>query len=663
MLQCFCKNQKGVRQRRKSFVTDPKITGEECTFAITNRQLPLHDSKTSKRAQMTLSELPLAALTALLTSDSEHVLTASNSVRNDYKLGDSGWACQLTTQANEIWYFRSIASKHCDLKAISSTASSESSESDSWSANPHLSEQAQDWMTERLNAFGYRDTNVRIFVINNKRHGAVLAVLCNGHHLVASALQTWGNPPDSVVRDWQKQRINFPQSVRDCSTAETLVTVNGTLIPMIHLIDLLADASESINTASARGPRSISFENSAPNWPVGIADLARNDPLGPHSPEMASLSIFDAALKIPVGVKTISQRKKKSSYWNRAGIAAAGIGGLVAAIWLLNPKGEPVTSASKHPSQAKQVIDAQVSIAKPRGDDSGNAVTAPDDSEIALTLDPIPTLSDPAFAQPELTLESLLADLRPNTTKPIRLDALSASSIIAEVLSPAGTDASSSMPFPANEDSGESAETPVETDIKAIVIEGGVITLERPLKLRTAVSKETIAVGKFVLAKACRCDITFKVASELVVEPIESVTIEGVGRARWKIAIEDEEPELLVEIASRPGARWQVVASVGLRESRNASPILIGPRQAQNVGNRLVEYRQWIRASIEALRSARSNNRLRPNFDFTGEIKKLERQDSETEKAIDRLKVIERLSHYFFDSNDVHLQLTAVEKP
>ena len=609
---------------------------------------------------MTFAEMPLAALTALLTSDSEHVLMASNSVRNDYKIGDSGWACLLTTQANEMWYFRSIASNHCDLKAISSTASSES---DSWSANPHLSDQAQDWMTERLNAIGYRDTNVKICLVDSKSHGAVLAVLCNGLHLVASALQTWGNPPDSVVRDWQKQRINFPQSARDCSTAETLVTLNGTLIPLFDLIELLADVSESMNTASARDPRSISFEHPAPNWPVGIAELAHNDPLGPLSPEMASQSIFDAALTIPVGVKTISQVKKKSSHWNRAGIAAAGIGVLVAAVWLLSPKGEPVTASSKHPSKAKQVVDVKVSPSKPRGDDVGDAVTAPDDSEIALTLDPIPSLPNPAFAQPELTLESLLADLRPNTTKPIRLDALSASSIIAEVLSPAGTDASSSMPFPAKEDSGEMAETPVETDIKAVVQEGGVITLEHPIKLRAAVSKETIAVGKFVLAKACRCDITFKVASELVVEPIESVTIEGVGRARWKIAIEDEEPELLVEIASKPGARWQVVASVGLRESRNATPILIGPRQAQNVGNRLVEYRQWIRGSIEALRSARSNNRGRPNFDFTGELKKLDRQDSETEKAIDRLKVIARLSHYFFDSNDVQIQLTAVEKP
>jgi hypothetical protein len=627
---------------------------------MTNRQLPFHASKISKRAQMTLSELPLVTLTELFSKDSEHHSMASNIVKNGYRISDSGWACLLTTHATEMWYFRSIALNHCDLKAISSIASTVS---ESWLLNPQLSEQAQGWMIETFNAIGYRDPNAKLCVIASKNHGTVLSVKCNRLQLVATVLQTWGNPPDSVVRDWEKQRNSFPLSARNCNTAETLVSESGTLIPLCQLVDLLADATAPINAANGLGPRSNPFVDPAPNWPIGIAVPPRKVSLGPHSPELASPLLIESELNIEIGVRTISRAKKKSPNWSRAGIATAGIGGIVVAIGFLSPKGETVTSPSKHATQTKEVVDSLVSNSKPRGNDAGNSETAPDDSEIVLTLDPIPTLSVPAFAQPELTLERLLADLRPNTTNPIRLDSLNASSIVAEVLSPAGTDASNSMPFPVNADSGELADVPAETDIKAIVLDGGVIKLERPIKLRAAVSNETVAVGKFVLAKACRCDITFKVASDLVIEPIETVTIEGVGRARWKIAMEDEEPELLIEIASKPGARWQIVASVGLRESRNAAPILIGPRQAQNVGNRLVEYRQWIRASIEALRSAKSNNRGRSNFDFSGEIKKLELQDSEAEKAIDRLKVIERLSHYFFDSNAVHLQLTVVEKP
>lgn len=108
---------------------------------------------------------------------------------------------------------------------------------------------------------------------------------------------------------------------------------------------------------------------------------------------------------------------------------------------------------------------------------------------------------------------------------------------------------------------------------------------------------------------------------------------------------------------------WQVITTVGLRESPGGIPIWIGPREAQNVGNRLIDYRQWINNAIDTLRTARSNKRGQSTIDFSGEIKKLERQEREAEKGILRWKVIARLSHFFFDSNEVRLQLTAVEKP
>ena len=166
-----------------------------------------------------------------------------------------------------------------------------------------------------------------------------------------------------------------------------------------------------------------------------------------------------------------------------------------------------------------------------------------------------------------------------------------------------------------------------------------------------------------VLAKASRCEIELKLVKNLVVEPAESVAIEGTGKATWRIAMEDEDPELVVEIWSKPGARWQVITAVGLREGPGAIPTWIGPREAQNIGNRLIDYRQWINNAIETLRTARSKPRGRTTIDFAGEIKKLEQQEREAEKAIERWKVIARLSHYFFDSNEVRLQFTAVPKP
>lgn len=223
------------------------------------------------------------------------------------------------------------------------------------------------------------------------------------------------------------------------------------------------------------------------------------------------------------------------------------------------------------------------------------------------------------------------------------------------------------MPTSTQEESalvdGLAADATEVADLKPILSKPGIISLERPLKFQAAKGRETVAVGAFVLTNACRCEIELKVSENVVIEPMEIVTIEGIGKASWKIAIEDEDPELIVEISSKPGARWQLVSCVWLREVRGAVPILIGPRQAQYVGNRLVAYHQWINASLETLRNARSNSRGRSNIDFPGEIKKLERQDREAEKAIERWKVIARLSHYFFDSNEIRIQFTAIEKP
>jgi len=649
----FLQKSKGGSTASEVVSDRPLNYGRRVYFRYYKPSIAVADPKTFERAQMIVPEQLLVEVSSLLARDSERGLKSSITLGNGYKIGADRWAFQLTTRADETWYVCPIASNVRNLIAISSA---EDFEPGSWLSNPNLSGKARDWMIDKLKAIGQHDIDAVLCVLDHQSCGTILAVFCNGFDLVASALQTWGNPPDSVIRDWLDQRITFPQARQHCSTAETLVTKNGILIPLINLIELLeTDACKPILPTP--------FVNSAPTWPGETVLSLDTTPIESQPLKIAApRSVFDSALTTPIGTRPISTTKKKSSNRNRLAIAAIAVGGLAATVWLFSQRGEQLTSTPKVPTQADRASNAIASKGGPRDAHSGNSSPLPEDSEIVLTLDAMPNFLDSASTTSELSLESLIAGLSPNTTNPIRLDSLSASSIIAEVLSPAGTVAPNMDPFPAIEDSNESPETSDDVDIQADAWEGGVSKLERSLKLRAAVSKETIAIGKFVLAKACRCDVKFKVAGELIVEPMESVTIEGSDKALWKIAIEDEEPELIVQIASKPGARWQVVASVGLRESRNAAPILIAPRQAQNVGNRLVDYRQWIKGTIETLRTARSN-RGRSNFDFTGEIKNLERQDSEAEKAIDRWKVIERLSHYFFDSNEVQIQLNAVAKP
>jgi hypothetical protein len=154
--------------------------------------------------------------------------------------------------------------------------------------------------------------------------------------------------------------------------------------------------------------------------------------------------------------------------------------------------------------------------------------------------------------------------------------------------------------------------------------------------------------------------VSLKLSEGLVFEPAEPVTIEGVGSALWKIAIEDEEPEILLQIQSKPGARWQCIFQVAMRETSVATPVPLGPRDAQNVGWRLLEYNQWLNNSIATLQDAKAKLGRRSRFDFVGEIKKMERQQREVEQAIERWKVIARLSHLLFDGNEIQLTMHGV---
>ena len=179
--------------------------------------------------------------------------------------------------------------------------------------------------------------------------------------------------------------------------------------------------------------------------------------------------------------------------------------------------------------------------------------------------------------------------------------------------------------------------------------------LEKILATDSFNKKELIFIGHRVQPKQCRCEVKLKLSKELVVEPTEQVSIAGVDKASWKIAMEDEEPELILEISSKPGSRWQISTAVGLRVTSASVPIMLSARDAQTVCNRLIDYHQWISNSIAALENAKANLRSKSRIDFFGEIKKLERQQRDVDKAIAQWKTIARLSHLFFDGNEVHL--------
>ena len=578
---------------------------------------------------MIIPESHLLALTELLSGTSMQNPKLAFSQGNGYKINAEDWSCMMSEPGNDPWFFRPLLSNRCESKSL---FFSSKTIPNPWSINQRLSEELRKSIQGMDVSQRVDDPSGNFYVISSESFGAVLGARCTGLQLVAKTLQAWGNPPKSVIQDWKNQ---LQQSTLP-STAETLVTEDGILIPLSDVLNQLArsgldETDIGVKTSIQKAP----FSNPAPDWPHCKQTIESHDSQLDFDPIGPSRYLVHSA-------GTSQHKRKTNSKLLPIGAVATVITILALTIWPRSPdKKTPDEKRSPHEMVA----------------------TESDLQELTITSDPTGLITEASVQQPELSVETLLSQLMPNKERTPSLNSVSASSIISEVLSPAGIGAPTiSTDGPPGSDA-ESNDASVSTALNTVLSKNGQIRLERPLRLQAAIMKETVLVGKPVLAKACRCEIELKLAENLVVEPIESVTIEGMGKASWRIAIEDEDPELVVEIWSKPGARWQVITTVGLREGPGATPIWIGPREAQNVGNRLIDYRQWINTAIETLRTARSNTRGRSSIDFAGEIKKLQSQEREAEKAIDRWKVIARLSHFFFDSNEIRIQLTAVEKP
>ena len=591
---------------------------------------------------MIIPEPHLLALTELLSGKPSQAAQLPFFQSNYYQINAHVWSCVLSQPGNDPWYFRPLESTLCESN---SNFGGSNTISNPWSINQRLSEQVRISVQEIVGGRCANNPPDNFFVITSESFGAVLGARCSSLQLVAKTLQTWGSPPQSVIQDWQNQlgKSTLP------STAETLVTEDGILIPLSDVLNHLTRSglertAVAVPTLPHTTPfSSTPFSSPAPDWPHCRPTLESQVDFEPvtqsrHSSHSAG---------------TLRRKRKNNSKWLPIGSVAAAITILTLSIWLL----------SLDDRTPNEMIAVGKSAALGNDSDNGKNSTAIEIQELTITGDPTTLNNEASVQQSELTIETLLAQLRPNKQGTLSLDSVSAASIISESLYPAGIGLPTILADGTASEEAESNEAALPAALNTIQSESGRILLERPIRLQAAITKETVLVGMPVLAKASRCEIELKLVKNLVVEPAESVAIEGTGKATWRIAMEDEDPELVVEIWSKPGARWQVITAVGLREGPGAIPTWIGPREAQNIGNRLIDYRQWINNAIETLRTARSKPRGRTTIDFAGEIKKLEQQEREAEKAIERWKVIARLSHYFFDSNEVRLQFTAVPKP
>lgn len=499
-------------------------------------------------------------------------------------------------------------------------------------------------------------------------HLSALCLRCDLLDLVAAILDEHGTPPKTVAEDWQHQLTDLNLSASETSPATTLCSKEGILFPIATALGL----EVALNETSPVPVKVVDWP-----WKTASAEDNRSIP----TPESTQSGLAWTTPSVAT-TKTKSSASKKNKQTNALLMPILAIAAIVCVVWLgwfFYPRTTD-SSASKTISSIPDAINSTVSPTRTENSliqsNQGATSEAGPDADTPgeeLTLTESPTMSlepttDPSSAD---SIESLLAELQPKGAKTFSLDGTSSTSIISQALKATTSDESLQQDG-ATGSNESSADEPTEEQVPAPAPDSQTDTndaatsplaLEKVLTLAAASKRESIPVGQRVASKDGECQVHLKLAEGLVVEPSESVTINGVGKSVWKIAIEDEEPELLLEIASKPGARWQIVTTVALRETSTSLPVLFGPADALTVGNQLLEYNHWISNSISTLQSARSIPRRRSRIDFAGEIQKLERQQKEVERALQRWQIVAKLSHLLYDSNEIHIKLSASPTP
>ncbi len=666
-------------------VTDPKNTGEECTFATTYRQLPLptrYSAPTGKKTPMNAPKQLLNALTEFLNDPTSASPPEGISFQAFVVSGNE--TCVVMSESSGTpWFFRPFP---CSQPSQSSAASDSKTAAKDWNIHGLLTREVQKICSENTAKAGLAEELNRLVVLQHSQLGTVLCCPCNQLKHVATILQTWEAPPENVIRDWRSQFRSFGQPAPN--TAETFVTDDGCLVPLTGIIQRLSGEASSDAKKDSLFGKTSPFLISQPDWPWAVSRPAsatnamespiQDEPFDLGIPQGSSLS--NSGTSVARRTKRSPKNANKNTLW--IGAAVLLVASLISASLFLYPSSSteqaPKPIAKGKNSDKNGEKNAQVAMVTKDTENKSIETNEPEPAaealELMTTANPSEGMEDAESQQNEKMVQALLSELSPIGSNKISLDQLSPSSIINDVLKPNEAEGglanlaindATEMTSESDDDS-KSNESPSNTteaeELAVVTTERGVITLEKPLTLRAAYAKEIVSIGKPVLAKASRCEIELKLSDKVVVEPIEVTTIEGAGKATWKIAIEDETPEMFLKIESKPGARWEIKAWVGLREDKGSMLFGVGPRDAQNVGLRLIDYKQRISFTIESLRTKRSNSRGRSSSMISDQIKQLEVQEKEVEKAIERWQVIARLSHFFFDTHEIRMQFTAIEK-
>ena len=644
----------------------------------------------------------LLALNDLLSENQTTSRLSQDIFSSIFATENGQWSCLIRNPNSVDWFVRPLFQNQESLPAQNEKMPAHSTD---WVEIPERTDHFRNLPNLGDSSALVRDVFHQSCVVQRGSTESIFCVRCESFQLVAGLLQEACPPPQLVVQDWKKQLASMNRNSSSLSPAETFVTEDGELVPLPESFGKWS----AVPRHAEHSPRLADhWEMKTSQWPWSTNPSSLTQGSGdPATNRVAWLNSADTIqstdkIRVPAVIQQRNPKKRKASQHVIIGTAVAATLGFGILVWMSGiasrfGDADRSTMTVKELGTAKELgtVNGQRTAKELIIDTvtSSTAVApelASDDQELT-TLDGFSGKAAELSSATEAdTLESLLSQLQPPSSSKFSLGSMNASSIISDALKSGNvpnnvpnSDDSTSFGIPFGEKiaalddnnimEGDKEDDPSQVakdvldqaelnqaelnqaELNQAELNQDGMPLEKILATDSFNKKELIFIGHRVQPKQCRCEVKLKLSKELVVEPTEQVSIAGVDKASWKIAMEDEEPELILEISSKPGSRWQISTAVGLRVTSASVPIMLSARDAQTVCNRLIDYHQWISNSIAALENAKANLRSKSRIDFFGEIKKLERQQRDVDKAIAQWKTIARLSHLFFDGNEVHL--------
>lgn len=496
---------------------------------------------------------------------------------------------------------------------------------------------------EKSDTFSF--TSLRIHGNETER---IIAVPLTGRQPIASMVGKWGDPPQIVQDDWRLQLNDHP------GQKEILffLTSEDGLLSKVPGIERLEEGTEDDLRQLDNSWKIVDWP-----WERGLAtvSLVRKElPKKRSSHQRGPWLLIGGSITgiLVFGILCAIFWRPNDRSTNSSSISPASSVAIAGA-----PKNEDLATGPAHhgetqttTNQATEIVDLE---SLERIDLTNGAIHEKDEL-LALSQDFSKLLEQGTLGDSILSNKIVESSL-----------SSSGEMILNEVMESESTSATdapdSETPAPNVPEGDKQNESPSHLSLET--------GIERTLLLSDSTIKDRIAIGQKLLSKDGKCLATLQIQTEDS-KPVASVvpegnqSIVGNGTISWAIGIEDSDPELVVQLQSKPGRRWDLVVLIGFREEKTQTPRLLAPGNAKIVANQLIAAKQSLLRLLEQNQIARDSG-VRGVVDLYDQRRQLQRQEKEMDKALERWKVIEKLSYLVFDQAKllITLERTSSDEP